>query len=198
MTARWMTMKATTSTLLWTDTMQTERLLALANWLEGGAKHKLKIHGRDVVFDMAKGIQVMAEFGEDFEPNSCATACCVAGAAVEFFMPEKAAALLHDIHDKLNNRIGVDEFDKYDELDWDWEAQVGWDEVGKTAQALLGLSAKQAHMLFKPADSSEEHEYETDEFDEFTNYTDPAWAARVIRRGVATGDFNWNHPEVKP
>ena len=178
--------------------MQTERLLALANWLEGGAKHKLKIHGRDVVFAMDKGIQVMAEFGQDFEPNSCATACCVAGAAVEFFMPEKATALLDGVRENLRTRIGVDFDEESDVLEWKRDAQAGWDEVSNTAQALLDLSDKQAHMLFKPADSSEEHEYETDEFDDLTNYTDPAWAARVIRRGVATGDFNWNHQEVKP
>lgn len=176
--------------------MQTERLLALACWLEGGAHHKLKIGNRDVTFAMNVGIQALAEFGEDFEPNKCATACCIAGAAVEFFMPEQANALLAGVRNIVAdyadaNPDSEDEGD-LNRGDWYFDTQSAWGPVKQSAQALLDLDDKQAHMLFTPSEDKAEYNYDPPQHMQLSDYTDPAWAARVIRRGVATGNFNWH------
>lgn len=190
--------------------MQTERLLALANWLEGGAKHSLRIGKRDVVFDMSVGIRVMAEVGQDFDPNACGTACCVAGAAVEFFAPKEAASLLGNVREEALGvaAIYVDDYgdsleDPTREFINDWNGTLDAPFMGveqgveqgvfDTARDLLGLSDMQASMLFLPSEAT--GDYSPPEHAELADYTDPLWAARAIRRGVETGDFNWHAVE---
>lgn len=172
--------------------MQKERLLALANWLEGGAQHTLKIHGREVVFDMSQGIQVLAEVGAEFDPNTCKTACCIAGAAVEFFAPEKSDEFLREIHAELEN-FG-DGIEEDEELVSRW--QIGTqakfysnphgEGIADIAAELLGLTFKQSRALFTP------NCQEGLDHCELRDFNDPLQAARVIRHGVATGEFNWD------
>lgn len=172
--------------------MQKERLLALACWLEGGAKHKLQIHGREVVFDMSQGIQVLAEVGTDFDPNTCKTACCIAGAAVEFFAPEKADALLRDVHAELENFGEGTEGDEELVSRWQMDTQAKFytnpfgEGIADIAADLLGLTYEQSQALFIPNNQDGlDHR-------ELRDFNDPLQAARVIRHGVATGEFNWD------
>lgn len=172
--------------------LQKERLLAMANWLEGGAQHKLQIHGREVVFDMAMGIQVLAEVGADFDPNTCKTACCIAGAAVEFFAPERADAFLRGIKDELENFgdgiVGDEELKARWEIDTQakFYSNTFGPGVADVAAELLGLTYAQSQALFLP-------NYQ-DSLDHCSlrDFNDPLQAARVIRHGVATGEFNWD------
>lgn len=175
--------------------MQTERLLALACWLEGGAHHKLRIHGREVVFDMAQGIQVLADVGADFDPNTCGTACCIAGAAVQFFAPDKAQALLNAVHEDTRSfDKRLDPSDREDDVEAQWsidtQAKFYANSYGPGvmdfATELLGLSDSQAKGLFIPNNQFSLRHCELRDFN------DPAAAARVIRHGVATGVFDWD------
>ena len=64
--------------------MNIERLTELAEWLEAGAPEKAGV----VEFDMSDFINVPLEYAaleraHDWVP-SCGTACCIAGAAVQF------------------------------------------------------------------------------------------------------------------
>ncbi len=174
--------------------MQKERLLALACWLEGGAHHKLQIHGREVVFDMANGIKVLADVGQDFDPNTCGTACCIAGAAVEFFAPERAIRLLSEVREEVEGfDEGTDEEDPIErESLWDISLQAKFYTdgfglgVAEIAENLLGLTTEQARKLFVPNNQpSLSHS-------SLRDFNDPARAARVIRHGVATGQFDWD------
>lgn len=171
--------------------MQTERLLALANWLEGGAKHSLKIGNRDVVFDMSVGIQVRAEMGEDFDANTCGTACCIAGAAVQFFAPAKANALLSVTRAKMYDLATSIKQAQGNAFEWHATSQVGFygrsgvNGVLETATELLGLTDEQAMDLFVPNHRPSEHR-------SLKDFNDPLEAAKVIRRGVETGNFNWD------
>lgn len=172
--------------------LQKERLLALANWLEGGAQHKLQIRGREVVFDMAMGIQVLAEVGADFDPNTCKTACCIAGAAVEFFAPGRADAFLRDIKDDLDGFGEVVDGDEDLQAKWEIGTQAQFytntfgPGVADVARELLGLTYEQSKALFVPNfQNSLAH-------CGLRDFNDPLQAARVIRHGVATGEFNWD------
>lgn len=183
--------------------MQTERLLALACWLENGAKH---IGKHQTVFDMSVGIRVNEPVGEyDFDPNACGTACCVAGAAVQFFAPAAAEDWISGVKASLR-----DEATHYGELnetpardDWYLEQQVGFfagatgPRIFEVGSSVLGLTERQARMLFLPSERFAEGDfvYDPPGHAEMRDYTDPAWAARVIRRGVETGDFNWHEVE---
>lgn len=182
--------------------MQKERLLALACWLENGAKH---IGKHPTTFDMSVGIRVDEPVGEyDFDPNACGTACCVAGAAVQFFAPAAAEDLINDVKEALKNEAGV--YEENNELpdrdDWYLEQQVGFfaglsglpgPRIFEIGSSVLGLTERQARMLFLPSETYKDEyvTHEPPEHAELADYTDPAWAARVIRRGVETGDFNW-------
>lgn len=189
--------------------MHIERLTALANWLEGGAQHKLRIGNRDVVFDMNVGIKPLAGVGEEFDPSSCGTACCVAGAAVEFFAPEEATKLIQRSWEEAAGLIDdvITRGDDPTEMDDEWwndALAIGFQGgdpehplIFEQAQKLLGLSHEQASMLFLP------HEaiagvgvdapliYDPPGHVELRDYTDPAWGARTIRHGLATGRFDW-------
>lgn len=64
--------------------MNKQRLAAIAEWLEGGAKHA------DVEFDMS--VSLIPYDPENADHNKCGTTCCIAGAAVHFFDPKFEAA----------------------------------------------------------------------------------------------------------
>lgn len=186
-----------------TQNLQTERLEALANWLEGGAKHKLHIGKREVVFDMSVGIRAMADVGEDFDPNECGTACCVAGAAVQFFSPDRAHTLLQLAHIESQELVAdvaacgddpkeIDRGTWGDTLDVEFTTR-SFERPGvfEGAQKLLGLTYVQAKMLFQPTETLEDVGYYPPGHMELRDFTDPLWAARTIRTGLKTGVFNW-------
>jgi len=141
--------------------MNIKRLTKLAEWLEGGAKHQ------HLWFDMGVGYQIIDEPLKKGDPLSCNTACCIAGAAFYFFMP----------NDEVRKRLTLGE-----ENSEDWRTSISWRTLHGKARCLLALDWEQSTRLFTP------HEYYPVELHEFT---DPAWAARTIRHLIATGEVDW-------
>lgn len=133
--------------------MNTERLNILADWLEAGAPHERA----GMRFDMEIGIEVDHD-------NGCATACCIAGAAVQFFDPtwvaEKVEAALDD----------------------DFESGVPWMSVRSAAAALLDLDIETARGLFEPHLNTSW---------DLSDFKDPVRVARVVRHFAKTGTVDW-------
>lgn len=141
--------------------MNIERLTKLAEWLEAGAKHER------ITFDMTRGLAF--KITEDFDPSkaaACATSCCIAGAAVQFFgnVDELVAA------------------DPLPQPHWHRVEEFAWWRVRDEAELLLDLDYTKATSLFEP------HCVYGGGLDD---YNDPAWAARTIRRLIATGEVDW-------
>lgn len=148
--------------------MNIERLTQLAEWLEGGAKHER------FEFDMSTGFSfpVTEDFNPDVVPE-CGAACCIAGAACQFFGDvETLYRLYWEDH-------YVSEFDDGD------MAQLDWLPISDEARVLLGLTDAQAEALFVPTSSPQHLEKSLRDFN------DPAWAARTIRRLIETGEVDW-------
>lgn len=109
--------------------------------------------------------------GVGFWNSGCRTVCCVAGAACdfvgavprEFYMPAS-----RDPDSGIWSDAGMIGLD------------YSWGSIAVKARDLLGLDDITADELFEP-DS-------TDEGKEFT----PAWAARCIRKLMATGVVDWD------
>jgi hypothetical protein len=149
--------------------MNKDRLAKIAEWLEGGAKHK------KLIFDMKSGVRYRY-IGDlekvDFKKlNACKTVCCIAGAATQFFNDPKQ--LLKDELER-NGDSFMDDF------------EIEWDKIYNHAKELLDLTYGQADALFKP------HGYFGGRLDD---YSDPAWAARTIRNFIKTGVVKWVRPE---
>lgn len=153
--------------------MNTERLTHLAEWLEGGAKHK------GFRFDMSTGLRVIVD--EDYnadnpEHNYCTTQCCIAGATVQFFGAIKGWNVTPD--DVLDlGHINYEAEDPEDALVY----EQGWDTTFAYAKELLELTHEQAEALFLPGHS-----------EGLSEFNDPAWAARTIRHFIATGVVDWD------
>ncbi len=142
--------------------MNIDRLIYLAEWLEGGAKHKT------ITFDMSSGVSYEIDEDEDYSIeslNKCNTSCCIAGAATQFF--NKPKALLEE----QIKKEGLGEFLG--------EPEIDWGIIQNEATELLGLEYKQSCALFRPG------KYLKD-------YNDPAWAARVIRGLIDSGKVDWD------
>lgn len=154
--------------------MNRARLEKLAKWLENGAVHA------HVQFCMLTGIKVMrpAKFDPD-APTSCATACCVAGAALQFFAPDETAKLMR------KEFYGSDEW--IDEVPFTW--------VSASAKRLLGLTGKQAADLFTPDVQAER---KTGKRVELYVFNDPLWAAATIRHLLRTGEADWDASKPRP
>lgn len=156
--------------------MDIERLTKLAEWLENGAKHER------ISFDMREGIVVRkVEDVDPSSPDTCQTACCLAGAATQFFDPAWVERMWGDVW--MGDRPAFfSEYSLYEDDDPTYSTDntpIAFGGISGHAQDLLDLSWTQAHSLFTPGN-----------FD--ADYNDPAWAARVIRRLIATGKVDWD------
>lgn len=101
--------------------MNIDRLTTIAEWLEAGAPFRDGVDG----FDMDYWCDPIAE---------CGTACCIGGAAQQFFAPET-----------YDDRFYGDTICNY----------VNW----KASAETLGLSEATAQQLFYPEEFSEYVEY---------------------------------------
>jgi hypothetical protein len=136
--------------------MHLTRLVMLAEWLEAGAPEKDNV----TRFSMTNWIVP--------QKNSCGTACCIAGATVQFFNDE--ARTFKSEQDVYNASLkGVQEY----------------------ARGLLDLTKDQANDLFYA------NEYFIVENEDALYYSKalkaitPAHAARVIRKFIATGEIDY-------
>lgn len=145
--------------------MNINRLTQLAEWLEGGAKHER------FTFDMTTGIAfpVTEEFNPD-KVTDCGVACCIAGAACQFF-GDPTTLIQNEWLRKGELHLAGDHF------------EVDWKKLSTQAMFLLGLTEAQATALFTP---NETHRYRM-----LREFNDPAWAARTIRRLIETGEVDW-------
>ena len=141
--------------------MNIERLTKIAEWLEGGAKHV------NISFDMTKGLVITEEALSAKDPTACGTVCCIAGAAIAFNPGAVNKPALFGEH----NYYAKDEIGEYT------KCEVNWERVFRNGMQVLGLTEVQAWKLFTPRGLSV--------------YNDPAWAARTIRRLIATGEVDW-------
>lgn len=138
--------------------MNTELFGRIIAWLEGGTPH--------VKFSMAEGLVVEYCEGD----NVCATACCIAGAAVQFGAPNRVRELA--FKDDVTSDIAIDE--------------LAWPDVRDEACELLDIPFEDASSLFEPG------RYYRNEVGLCTlDITDPLGAARVLRHYVATGEVDW-------
>lgn len=181
------------------DDTQRARLVELATFLETLPEDRTAtIFDRPVTFDMSQGIQVQAGVGEDFDPPSCGTACCIAGTAVMMFRPDVATSFIAELREEYVEDYQQDEMfapdGSYtrDAIEcWPLNMQVGFypssynEGVMGVAGGLLGLTEEQAMALFLPT------EVPGGEHMQLRDYNDPLAAAAAIRRGLATGNFSW-------
>ncbi len=150
--------------------MHIPRLTQLAEWLEAGAPHK---NGVDH-FDMGHGVAV----------TSCGTACCIAGAATQFFGGEVGQSLLQEAKQVYEEELGDDLPTPRGEAPWQGDGLI--DGVFGHAMELLELDQNQARELFtpKPIDQN------------FWSLITPAEAAQTIRQLIATGEVDWSHSKA--
>ena len=81
--------------------MNIERLNEIAEWLEAGAPHKGKVHA----FYMGGFIRPVYDVtGKSSDYNSCGTACCIAGAAVQFNLKKNKKAQIESEQADLEER----------------------------------------------------------------------------------------------
>ena len=150
--------------------MHIPRLTQLAEWLEAGAPHK---DGVDR-FDMGHGVTV----------TSCGTACCIAGAATQFFGGEVGQNLLqkakHDYEEKTKER----HLSPRGEAPWEGHDRISG--VFDRAMELLELDLGEARELFTPELIDPD----------FWALITPAEAAQTIRQMIATGEVDWSHSKV--
>lgn len=153
--------------------MNKQRLEHLAQWLEAGALHER------ITFDMDEGISFKVDDFDPDRPTDCRTACCLAGAAVQFFGDE--TWLAEAMRRQYSER---DAFDKHLTLPFwgPYGQQRGHNNVLSKATELLGLTRAQAKSLFVPGGW-------------LPDYNDPQWAARTIRHLIATGKVDWDATE---
>lgn len=152
--------------------MNTERLEEIARWLEGGAPHA------GVTFKMNTGISLDLSSLEELSVpaaaeavNSCGTACCIAGAAVQFFGTDYTTVLIGYAEAALNR---ADDDDIADVLRW-IDNEASWGDIREEAAELLGLDNNDLFYA-KPFEMKD---------------VDAAWAARTIRHLLATGEVDW-------
>ena len=160
------------------NTKAFERVLA---WLDKGAPHE---EARGMSFEMRSFIRVPVTSSTD--ENWCGTACCIAGAALTLNDTPKLLDAVK-IATKWLKEWNWDEFDLNSGLSL-------WDD----AKDLLGLTNKEASMLFAPWEQgSEEIDSYNQEIDvgcwpEDPDEITPAWAAATIRYFLATGSIRWD------
>lgn len=124
----------------------------------------------DIEFDMSTGLIPYDK--DNVAHNGCSTTCCLAGAAVQFFNPD-----------------WVEERKRFEErhMRYDNDDELSWPAVRNAAAGLLDLDDRTANQLFSPVKSGPYNDYDM--------YQDPAWAARVVRNLIATGEVDWKGQE---
>lgn len=143
-------------------------LIKVAEWLEDGAKHVSFGTGHEVgVFDMEQAVTASG-FGSDYREDACGTACCIAGAIVQF--ENLISPVLSGAHDF---------FDSYDGAG-----------VGTIAAKHLGISEEDAEQLFEP--------WNEFGFEGYSEFSDPQRAAKVVRHYLETGIVDWDLFEPAP
>lgn len=115
-------------------------------------------------FDMTDGIVLKAVKATAKESLDCGAVCCIAGAAVQFY--NKPVELLERYWDQKSVLSPME--------------RMHWGMVRDEATELLGLSADTAGELFFGSGAGVSR-YEID----------AKWAARVIRKLIATGEVDW-------
>jgi hypothetical protein len=139
-------------------------LIRVAEWLEAGAPHVVIKEGQAIAeFNM--------NYGGEYIEDACGTACCIAGALVQF------EGLMQPDDD------GAIEFFSEDaeDVDEDDERQLG---AGEVAQNFLGITETQADKLFMPF---QHFEYEISQ-----EFSRPARAAAVVRHFLETDEVSWD------
>ena len=147
--------------------MNIELLTKIAEWLEGGAKHQT------MQFDMTTGITFNEEEFDPDDATECQSSCCIAGAAVQF-------------HGETQGLVDT-MFEQDEQLEG---GEMPWWMVREKAADALGLDRLVARGLFDPA-NYDENGREVFGLGRLSEYNDPAWAARVIRKLIATGNIDW-------
>lgn len=149
-------------------------LTKIAEWLEAGGHH-VDEKGLPVTFNMAKGLAFDVEDNEytasanDYE--GCGAVCCIAGAAIQFSNPRFLTP------DVVARETG----------------EAEWGRISAAAADTLGLDLSTAYRLFDPPRYNALFRGQ-----ELSDFNDPAWAARVIRHLLATGDVDWEGTQVPP
>lgn len=135
-------------------------LIKVAEWLEDGAKH-VEVGNHSIErFDMEQAVSAAG--------SSCGTACCIAGAIVQF--ENLISPVLTGARDF---------FDGYDS-----------DGVGTIAADHLGIDSSDAEALFEP--------WQRFGFESYEEFSDPQRAAKVVRHYIETGVVDWDLFEPAP
>ncbi|WKV20522.1 hypothetical protein 16Q_129 [Pseudomonas phage 16Q] len=135
-----------------------QSLIKVAEWLEDGAKHVNINNGHKIdQFDMEHAVT----------NNGCGTACCIAGAIVQFEGLIKpvlsGSAAFKDVVDDETNEVV--------------------EGVCTLATNHLGIDESDASKLFVPWDYFE--------YDSYSEFSDPDRAAEVVRHYLETGVVDW-------
>jgi len=120
-------------------------------------------HKKNVVeFNMVEGFKYKDVKATAAETNACGTTCCIAGAAVQFY--SKPVELIEKAMQETTY------------------PHIPWFMVRNEAEELLGLDSKTADKLFMGRMASGGN---------CRHLVDSKWAARVIRKLIATGEVDW-------
>lgn len=152
--------------------MNRERITKLAEWFEAGAPHKT------IKFVIDQGITVtnIDEAQDAAHLNACQTACCIAGATVQFFDPKFSDEMLLAIVDDYEHG------DYIEQEDPSW-VQGNWPPVKHRAAELLGVEGDDILFMFEPYG--------------FTDYPEQFTAeatGKMLRHYLATGKVKWDVP----
>jgi len=115
-----------------------------------------------VAFDMSEGFKYKERKATAVETNACGTICCIAGAAVQFY--NKPVELIEKAMQETTS------------------SHIPWFMVRNEAEKLLGLDSVTANKLFMARLASG---------GSCRHIADSKWAARVIRKLIATGEVDW-------
>lgn len=138
-----------------------QALIKVAEWLEDGAKHVDIDNGHKIdQFDMEHAVTSIS--------NGCGTACCIAGALVQF------EGLIKPVVEGSPNF--------FDEVDDETDDLV--EGVGTLAASYLGIDKDDSDKLFVP--------WSHFEYESYTEFSDPDRAAQVIRHYLETGVVDWD------
>lgn len=169
--------------------MNKQLLHQVANWLEAGAPH--------ATFKMELGVYVETplEYEQTADPygadrildraNECGTTCCIAGAALALAnvpgMPSGAAEFNRSA---INVAYEIESCPESSGILEGTESKSAlapsWYRTSVMARDLLGLDADTAQALFLAQGAGAD-----------LTKIDEAWAARCIRKLIATGEVDW-------